>query len=106
METRLRFKNLKDDVTLNNFLPSEMDRVWVPKLIFSNTEEKPSTVVDDEATIYAEKQGDYELSPEDEMENIKYYNGHENQLHMQRFYNQRQFSILILLETFINLLHV
>ena len=59
-------------------------------------------MVDAEATIYAEKQGDYELSPEDEMENIKYYNGHENQLHMQRFYNQRQFSILILLETFIN----
>ena len=82
LETRLKFKNLKEDVTLNNLLPSEMSNIWVPKLIFSNTENKPSTVVDEDTTMYAEKQGKYERSSKEKMENIRYYDGHENQCHI------------------------
>ena len=57
LETRLRFKNLKEEITLNNLSPSEMSSIWVPKLIFYNTETKPSTTVDEETIIFAEKQG-------------------------------------------------
>ena len=89
LETRLRFKNLKEEITLNNLSPSEMSRIWVPKLIFYNTETKPSTTVDEETIIFAEKQGNYKPSSLEDVENIKYYDGHENELHMQRFYNQR-----------------
>ena len=89
LETRLRFKNLKEEITLNNLSPSEMSSIWVPKLIFYNTETKPSTTVDEETIIFAEKQGNYTPSPIEDVENIKYYDGHENELHMQRFYNQR-----------------
>ena len=89
METRLKFKNLKEDVTLNSLSPSEMTSIWVPKLIFFNTETKPSTVVDEETLMYAEKQGKEEPSSIQDMENVKYYYGHENPLHMQRFYNHR-----------------
>ena len=66
-----------------------MSSIWVPKLIFYNTETKPSTTVDEETIIFAEKQGNYTPSPIEDVENIKYYDGHENELHMQRFYNQR-----------------
>ena len=38
-ECRLRLKNLKDDIDLNNFLPSENTEIWVPELFFENTEE-------------------------------------------------------------------
>ena len=89
LETRLQFKNLKEEITLNNLSPSEMRRIWVPKLIFYNTETKPSTTVDEETIIFAEKQGNYKPSSIEDVENIKYYDGHENELHMQRFYNQR-----------------
>ena len=89
LETRLRFKNLKEEITLNSLSPSEMSSIWVPKLIFYNTETKPSTTVDEETIIFAEKQGNYTPSPIEDVENIKYYDGHENKLHMQRFYNQR-----------------
>ena len=89
LETRLRFKNLKEEITLNSLSPSEMSSIWVPKLIFYNTETKPSTTVDEETIIFAEKQGNYKPSPIEDVENIKYYDGHENELHMQRFYNQR-----------------
>ena len=46
-ESRLRFKNLKDDMNLNSFLPTENHEVWVPELIFVNTVEKPTTITDD-----------------------------------------------------------
>ena len=56
-ETRLRFKNLKKDVSLNNFLPTEIENVWVPELTFANTEERPSTVVDQKTSIAVFKIG-------------------------------------------------
>lgn len=56
-ETRLRFKNLKEDISLNSFLPSEVENVWVPELTFSNTEEKPTTIVDERASISVQKIG-------------------------------------------------
>ena len=56
-ETRLRFKNLKEDISLNSFLPSEVENVWVPELTFANTEEKPATVVDEKTSISVQKKG-------------------------------------------------
>ena len=30
-------QNLKDDINLNSFLPSEITEIWSPELIFENT---------------------------------------------------------------------
>lgn len=57
-ETRLRFKNLKKDISLNNFLPTEIENVWVPELNFANTEERPSTVVDKKTSIAVQMIGE------------------------------------------------
>ena len=88
-ESRLKFKNLKNDINLNGFLPNEIGDIWVPEMIFSNTEEKPSTIVDEKTTIFVEKRGEHKLSGSDENENIQYFAGTENPLQLQRFYNQR-----------------
>ena len=60
LETRLRFKNLKKDISLNNFLPSEIEKIWVPELTFANTEERPSTIVDKKTTMAVSKIGKVE----------------------------------------------
>ena len=57
-ETRLRFKNLKKDISLNSFLPTEIENVWVPELNFANTEERPSTVVDKKTSIAVQQIGE------------------------------------------------
>ena len=88
-ESRLRFKNLKDDIDLNNFLPSENTEIWVPELIFENTEEKPSTITDDKTSIKVNKTGLFKPSDIAENQNIQYFAGSENQISMSRFYNQR-----------------
>ena len=44
-------------VSLNSFLPSEVENVWVPELTFANTEGKPATVVDEKTSISVQKKG-------------------------------------------------
>ena len=88
-ESRLRFKNLKDDMNLNSFLPTENHEVWVPELIFVNTVEKPTTITDDRTSIKVKKNGEFKLSQSSENENIQYFDGDQNPLEMKRFYNQR-----------------
>ena len=88
-ESRLRFNNLKDNIDLNNFLPSENAAIWVPELIFENTEEKPSTTIDDKTSIKIEKMGQFKPSDIAENQNIQYFAGSENPISMSRFYNQR-----------------
>ena len=88
-DSRLRFKNLKDEIDLNSFLPSENTEIWVPELIFENTEEKPSTSTDDKSTIKVDKLGKFKLSDIAENQNIQYFAGSENPISTSRFYNQR-----------------
>ena len=88
-ESRLRFNNLKEDIDLNNFLPSENTEIWVPELIFENTEEKPSTTSDEKTSIKVEKRGKFKASDISENQNIQYFAGSENPISLSRFYNQR-----------------
>lgn len=33
-DSRLRFRNLKEDISLNSLLPSENTAIWVPELVY------------------------------------------------------------------------
>lgn len=63
-----------------------------------------TTLIDEEASITIEKQGDYYLSGLDEYTNREYYRGEENPLTLSRFYNTR-FVILVLDDLFICVRH-
>ena len=39
-DSRLKYLNLKDNLDLNNFPPSENKLIWIPDLVFENTEDK------------------------------------------------------------------
>ena len=75
--------------------PEEKKLLWVPVLVFDNTENKVTTVLDDEASITIQKQGDFHLSGLEEYTSREYYRGAENLLTLSRFYNTR-------LECFLN----
>ena len=88
-DSRLKFKNLKDAINLNNFLPIENTEIWVPELVFDNTEEKPSTISDERTTIKVDKNGQFKPSAISENENIQYFAGSHNEIFMTRFYSQK-----------------
>ena len=69
--------------------PEEKNLLWIPELVFDNTEDKAKTLIDDEATITIERQGDFYLSGLEEYTNRKYYRGSENKITLSRFYNTR-----------------
>ena len=89
VDSRLSFMNLKEDITLNTFLPSEKEDIWVPELVFHNTEERPSSLVDETASMKVKKEGDFTPAGIDENENIQYFKGSENPILLHRFYNLR-----------------
>ena len=89
LDSRISFMNLKDDVTLNTLLPKEKQDIWVPELTFFNTEERPSTIVDETTSIRVTKRGDFEPAGIEENENIQYFKGFENPILLKRFYNSR-----------------
>ncbi|XP_023323855.1 uncharacterized protein LOC111697908 [Eurytemora carolleeae] len=86
---RLTFFDLRNDSGLNALSPLEKELLWIPSLVFENTEDKSTTLVDDEASVTIEKQGDFYLSGLDEHTNRQYYKGTENKIILSRFYNTR-----------------
>ena len=81
---RLTWNDLNDDDFLN--IPDEdmIDNLWVPKIIFENTENKFISPLDEKAIILVKKQGNYTLASVHEMEEIAYYKGSENSLQYSR----------------------
>ena len=89
LEGRVIYRNLKNDTSLNRCLPSETERMWVPKMIFNNTRNRPITVIDETSKLFIEKLGKHQHSLISETENIEYFEGKDNPLFLKRFYDQR-----------------
>ena len=88
-DSRLRFYNLKDDSGLNALSPQEKQQIWMPVLVFENTEDKPITSVDEKTSITIRKQGSFSLSKVEDVENQQFFQGRDNSMTMTRFYNIR-----------------
>ena len=88
-DSRLIYYNLKTDTGLNTLSPEEKQQLWIPVLIFDNTENKLSTVVDEDSIITVSKQGNYTLSTMEDVENRQFFQGDENSITLSRFYNIR-----------------
>ena len=83
------FYNLKEDTGLNALSPTEKQDIWVPELVFPNTENQLGTLVDDDSSITVERKGNFTLSDISDVENRQFYTGEENQITLSRFYNIR-----------------
>ena len=83
-DQRLAWNDLNDDQFLN--IPNEevINALWVPTIVFENTEDKFETPIDRKSRILVKKEGQYTLSPVEEMEEIAYYKGSENSLQYSR----------------------
>ena len=54
-DSRLTYFNLREDTGLNELSPEEKQKIWIPVMVFDNTEYKLSTIVDDDASITIER---------------------------------------------------
>ena len=86
-DPRLVFFNLKSDSGLNVLSKEEREGLWLPKLVFSNTADMQSTLVDDNAVLSVQRDGQYQVQDITEAENKYLYDGKDNKLVLSRFYN-------------------
>ena len=83
LESRLKFSNLISNST-NSLTPEEMDYLWIPKLIFYNTETRLETVLDKLNIISIKREGKYES-----LQNKRTNDVHENTISSSRFYSTK-----------------
>ena len=79
-ESRINFQNLIDG-GLNKLTREEMDILWVPKLIFHNTNLRLETLLDEKAYLSVARIGNYTAQ-----KNRRTFDGSENPLTVSRFY--------------------
>ena len=84
---RLNFYNMKTNINMNTLTTRERGDIWVPKLVFSNTESKENTKNDDKSFTVAKRSSSYTYSETDIHENILIFSGSENPLVMSRSYD-------------------
>ena len=88
-DRRLKYANLNESAGLNLLSEDEKSNIWSPIVVFKNTNEKDTTVVDKKTDIQIEKYGDGTLTKRSNPENAKHYNGEENLMIMQRYYREK-----------------
>ena len=86
-DSRLVMINLKEGIDSNSLDSEEKSNIWIPKLIFANTDEQLSTVLDDDTSVKVQRMGSYSLADMEALNSDQIYDGKENELKTERFYN-------------------
>ena len=83
---RLNYHNLKEEQSLNSLTREEIDKLWIPFVVFANTENQESTKGDDETQVTITREGNFIESSIDVLEEINIFEGAENRITFQQVY--------------------
>ena len=87
-DARLKFYNLKDNAKMNTLLYEEKQKLWVPRIIFQNTEAQLTTRNDEKSRMKVLKQQNGTFNVDGLLsEDIDIYEGRENPIIMSRVYD-------------------
>ena len=84
---RLTMLNLKDEFNLNTLTNTIKNEIWIPEVIFHNTQSKLKSLNDAESFITIDRQGDFVRSERSSLQNAFTYQGSENPLTIARVYD-------------------
>ena len=83
---RLKYHNLKREQSLNSLAREEIDNLWIPYVVFANTENQESTKGDDESQVTITREGNFYESSVNVMEEINVFEGVQNSITFQQVY--------------------
>ena len=94
-ENRAEFNNLKNDVALNALTDIEIQKLWLPLIIYDNTDQKETTRLAARqadaqwaTTITVSKEGNFTRSGLEQADEIEIFQGKENTLTMNQTYSK------------------
>ena len=98
LDTRLRLMNLKEDRNLNTLTPEFREKIWIPQVVFYNTQQKLESLNDHKSFAVIDRLGGFEQSAKSELFNALYYKGGENPITTSRVYDSEflcEFSMAV-----------
>ena len=87
VDARLDFFNIKLDETMNVISLDELNKIWLPIIVFHNTEEGQITINDGKSFATINRTGQGTGSDSSISEDIDIYKGSENSISISRLYN-------------------
>ena len=87
MDARLEFYNIKLDETMNVITTEELERIWLPIIVFDNTESDQRSILDGKSFATIKRMNKGIGSDSTISEDIDIYKGSENTITMSRLYN-------------------
>ena len=92
-ETRATYQNLKEEKTMNGLTKGDISQLWLPEVIYENTDQKDTTRLGDTwewaTQVFVERQGNWSSSGLDIVDEIEIFKGSENNLLMSQTYTRK-----------------
>ena len=89
-ENRATFRNLKKRTLLNALSEDDIKSIWLPLIVYTNTDQQQTTRLGMEwewsTNVQIKREGAFERSGYDEVEEIEIFKGAENSLIMEQTY--------------------
>ena len=87
LDERLVMYNLKKVKDLNTLTQTFRNKIWIPEVVFYNTQDKQESLNDGKAFATIDRQGGFEQSPRSQLENAFTFLGAENPITISRVYD-------------------
>ena len=104
-ENRVTYQNLKDKTSLNTLRDKDIEKLWLPLVIYDNTDQKESTRLGEYGNgewttrVSVTREGDFLRSGMDEVDEAEIFAGKENTLLMTQTYT-REFQCRYMLQRY------
>ena len=85
---RLKYHNIKRSKMLNSLSSNEVNKLWIPFVVFSNTENSEFTEGNKETEVTISREGDFTESSLDIVEEINIFEGSQNRITFQQIYSK------------------
>ena len=89
-ENRAKFQNLKDKTSLNALTEDDIQRLWLPLVIYDNTDQKESTrlgwVNEWTTRVTVTREGNFTRAGLDQVDEAEIFDGADNNLTMTQTY--------------------
>ena len=102
-ENRATYHNLKSTENLNALTQEDIKSLWIPEVIFENTDQKETTRLGVEwewsTDVLVKREGQFERSGNEVLDEIEIFKGEENSLSMVQSYTH-EFQCVYQLENY------
>ena len=103
MEYRANYNNLKPKIYLNTLTKDDVERLWLPMVIYENTDQKERTRLGENwewrTNVFISQEGGFTNSSDEVVDETRIFRGSENRLTMQQTYAHK-FQCFYNLETY------